>query len=506
MADSGNKIEQRKQEAYKLKKRNQKRANRKFRPSALKKLIAIICAVVIVLVGCCAAFLNSGFARRIIPAAKIGSEKISAAEYSYYYNSSFTSYYQTMASYFGEQYVGIDMTKSLKDQAYDEDLSYADYFSNDALTSLQFVTAVSSEAKKAGFTLSAEEQERFDSQVADVTKAAEDAGMSIDKYVAQLCGKGYTMDMYKNILHNELLAYDYRAEKEASFTYDASALETYYQEHKDDFDKADYRYVLFSAQEATEDQEAVTLEEAKAQAEAFMDGITNEVQYSAKAEAKAKETDENGTDTSKRTNVTKSSVDSIDANLGSWVFDAARGVEEVGLVERADGTGYYVAMVVTPAHREEYHTANVRHILINVNDNVTEDEARAKAEEIYEEWKNGEATEESFAALANEHSEDTGSNTNGGLYENVYPGEMVTAFDQWVFYAGHKAGDTALIETEYGYHIMYYVSENENEKWAEDVESTLRSEDYNAWYDDILVNYQIKPNWLGMKLRKEPIG
>ncbi len=505
MAKSVNKIEQRKQEAYKLHKRNQKRAGRKLRPSAVKKLIAIICAVVIVLAGSCAAFLNSGLARRVIAAATIGNEKISAAEYSYYYNSSYQSYYQTMTSYFGADNVGIDTTKSLKSQQYSEDQSYADYFSDDALSSLQFVTALASEAKKAGYTLSEDEQERYDTQIDTIVQGAKDAGLSEDKYVAQLCGKGYTMDMYKKILHDELLAYDYRNEKESSFTYEAADVDTYYQEHKEDFDKADFRYLLFSAQDATEDQEAVTLEEAKAQAEAFMDGITSEVQYSAKAEAKAQETDENGTDTTKRTNVTKSSITAIDENLGNWVFDATRKAEEVGLVERADGTGYYVVMVVTPAHREEYHTANVRHILITVNEEVTEDDARAKAEEIYKEWQDGEATEDSFAALANEHSEDTGSNTNGGLYEGVYPGEMVTAFDQWVFYAGHKPGDTAIIETEYGFHIMYYVSESENEKWFDDVDTAMRSEDYNNWYDEILKNYQIKENWLGKKLRTEPI-
>ena len=506
MANSGNKIEQRKQEAYKLKKRNQKRDQRKLRPSAVKRLIAIICAAVVVVAGICAVFLNSSLARRIIPAAKIGKEKISAAEYSYYYNSSFTSYYQMMASYFGEEYVGIDMTQSLTEQKFDEDRSYADYFSEDALSSLQFVTALSSEAKKAGFTLTEETQERYDSQIESIEQAAQDAGMSVDKYIVKLCGKGYTMDIYKNLLYNELLASDYRTEKEASFTYEQVDIDTYYQTHKDDFDKADFRYVFFGAQEATEDQEAVTLEEAKAQAEAFMDGITNEVQYSAKAEAKAQETDETATDNSKRTNVTKSSVTSIDQNLGDWVFDASRSTEEIGLVERADGTGYYVAMVVTPAHREEYHTVNVRHILFKETDEMTDDEARAKAEEVYEEWKNGEATEESFAALANEYSADTGSNTNGGLYEDVYPGEMVTAFDQWLFYSGHKAGDTAIIGTEYGHHIMYYVSESENEKWVDDVESAMRSEDYNAWYDEILTQYPIKTKWLGTKLRTEPIG
>ena len=45
--------------------------------------------------------------------------------------------------------------------------------------------------------------------------------------------------------------------------------------------------------------------------------------------------------------------------------------------------------------------------------------AKIKAEQILDDWKNGDATEDSFAELAKTYSDDTGSNTNGGLYEAV---------------------------------------------------------------------------------------
>lgn len=44
-------------------------------------------------------------------------------------------------------------------------------------------------------------------------------------------------------------------------------------------------------------------------------------------------------------------------------------------------------------------------------------EAAQKAQDILDEWKAGDATEDSFAALANEYSQDPGSNTTGGLNE-----------------------------------------------------------------------------------------
>lgn len=114
--------------------------------------------------------------------------------------------------------------------------------------------------------------------------------------------------------------------------------------------------------------------------------------------------------------------------------------------------------------------STVRHILIqpegttDENNNVTySDEAKAvayeEAERILEEWKSGEATEESFAELANTYSQDGGSNTTGGLYEGVnVDASFVEEFKAWAADATRKEGDTEIVETQFGYHIMYFVS------------------------------------------------
>ena len=111
---------------------------------------------------------------------------------------------------------------------------------------------------------------------------------------------------------------------------------------------------------------------------------------------------------------------------------------------------------------------DVRHILImpegatsdTVRTETFSDEAWAasekRAQEILEAWKKGEMTEESFAALAGEHSEDSGSVNNGGLYEDVSEGQMVTEFNDWCFDAGRQPGDFDIVKTDFGYHIMYF--------------------------------------------------
>lgn len=129
---------------------------------------------------------------------------------------------------------------------------------------------------------------------------------------------------------------------------------------------------------------------------------------------------------------------------------------------------------------------SVRHILIQPENGTTDEEGyttyseedwaacQAEAQAILDEWLNGDATEDTFAALANLYSEDTGSNTNGGLYTEVTEGQMVDEFDYWLFYGEHEYGDYGLIRTTYGYHLMFFVGLDEI--WSVETENLIISE------------------------------
>ena len=59
-----------------------------------------------------------------------------------------------------------------------------------------------------------------------------------------------------------------------------------------------------------------------------------------------------------------------------------------------------------------------------------------------------------------EHSADPGSNTNGGLYTEVMQGDMVPEFDAWCFDEARQVGDTAVVRTDLGFHVMYFSGSN----------------------------------------------
>lgn len=148
----------------------------------------------------------------------------------------------------------------------------------------------------------------------------------------------------------------------------------------------------------------------------------------------------------------------------------------------------YINITPTAQQLEDYYTANqelfetygigkdsgamvdVRHILIcpeggTLNEETNEtvysklewENCLKEAEAVYDQWKKGEASEESFAALANEKSEDGGSNTNGGLYTGITKDtSFIEPFLEWCMDESRKVGDTGIVKTDYGYHIMYF--------------------------------------------------
>ena len=170
-------------------------------------------------------------------------------------------------------------------------------------------------------------------------------------------------------------------------------------------------------------------------------------------------------------------------------------------------------------HEEEYASqgitrdgvyVDVRHILVlpegaTVETIYTEtfsDEAWAvgekNANDILNQWLSGEASEETFAALAAEFSQDPGSSSNGGLYTDVYVGMMVEEFENWCFDEGRKVGDYGIVKTALGYHIMYF--SGSRPIWQSQVESDLLGERGMAMITAATEKYELTVDYSAITL------
>ena len=152
--------------------------------------------------------------------------------------------------------------------------------------------------------------------------------------------------------------------------------------------------------------------------------------------------------------------------------------------------------------QDDTPVVNVRHILIRpeaAEDGTITDAAWAAAEQeanrILNEWKSGEATEESFGVLATTYTADTGSQSTGGLYEDVYPGQMVPTFNDWCFDETRQSGDTGVVKADYGYHIMYYVSQGDYAYWHKACEEAVMTTKLQKMNEDMMAKFELKADF-----------
>lgn len=185
-----------------------------------------------------------------------------------------------------------------------------------------------------------------------------------------------------------------------------------------------------------------------------------------------------------------------------WLFSSNRKVGDSYQYEKC------VVYILSTAALPEINTINIRHILIQPK---TDDEKTAitaatdaqwaaaleKANSIVAEFNAGDKTAESFGVLAEKYTADEGSKDNGGLYEDVYPGQMIQTFNNWCFTDGRVQGDVAIVKTEVGYHIMYFAGATDNIVWEKLVQNELPTE--ISLEESIIDSYEVKVSWFGSR-------
>ena len=484
---------------------SEKAAHADQKQAAYKRKVRTYTAIGVVVVVLVAALLiwNSGFFQSRATAATIGDNQLSVGELGYYYQN---ARYKYAASGM------IDSNIPDDEQIYNEEegTTYRDFFLETALENARNNYAIYEAAIAAGHTQD-EIQEDLDASIEAMKTAASNSSYTYKSYLVANYGKYMTPAIYEKITAMTLLSNLYANEVAEEFfhSYTEEELEAYYEEHPDDVDEIEYSYLYFTpadvedtdedgnelTEEEIEELETQALADAKDKAEqalaAYQDGETDVA-----ALIEEYEPNTSGDHT----------VATGTANISSGYQEELLALDEgeAALVENGE-SGYYVVIFHSRGRNEDL-TADVRHILFRAETTTNEDgdtvaptdeawaAALAEAEEVLAQYEAGDKTAESFGELADEYSEDTGSNTNGGLYEAVAQGEFVEELDEWMFEGDRQPGDVELIRHEgdvestsayWGYHIIYFQGWDEAE-WMQTVRSQLQSEDYTQWQEGLV--------------------
>ncbi len=475
-----------------------------------RKILTIVAVILVaaIIITPLSLFAN-GSIYRIAKVATVGDENFSVAEYNYYFYTAYITTYNNIRSTYGDyaSYV-LDKDKPLSEQKYSDELTWADYFKQSALSNMRNVAMLCAEAEKAGFSFDEKQQTELKSMIDAAGTTASNYGYSTAAYLSTAYGSGMTEKIFERCVTMSYTAEVYAQSLIGAMTYTKDQLQARYDANPNNYDTVSFHMFLVPSVVAEGGTEEQAMAAAKVNADEMAANVKTTAEFAGyvrklcTADTLANYEDDNATI---QHYIKHSAVSSYE--FGDWLFDTARVAGDT-YVAAASG-GYQVVMFLD---REDthYNLVNVRHILIAPEkDKATgaaTDEtwaaAEEKAKQLLADWKAGDATEDSFAKLATENTADTGSSSNGGLYQNVYKGQTVSAFNDWCFDPSRAPGDTGIVKTSYGYHIMYYIGEGQ-EYWTSALTSELQSEDYRAWQDEKLAQYPITTNAAALRLGRK---
>lgn len=530
--------EERKARLAKAAKKNAKglETGRKIKGIA-KKVVSIVIVAAIV-VGALAILDNYlGTSERFTTAVKIGNQKISTAQFNYYYKMQYqqiTYYADYYTQNYGYNLTGYDTSLSPDAQTtQDEDgneISWADQFRKNALDQAQYVLSFYKEAVAAGVTLSEDEENEINETINNYRESAASSNFSLNAYLRNAFGSGFNEKVFKKQLQMESLAKKFAEQKQNELT-DAvtdEQIQKVYDADKKSYDYTDVRYYKFALEVAVEGEDPIDNSDKIAEAKDVFSKITANDEASFKSaveEYESKDAEEVKEETPAETEETAETADAAeeaeasepaeaeeenDATLykhtsystlqtaigdeaADWAFDEARKEGEVKFFESESAC--VIVYIVRPDYAS--NSIAVRHCLVQFE---TDDEsstptaeqekaALEKAEKLLKEWEDGDATEDSFAKMATDNTDDPGSASNGGLYDEVRLGDMVAEFEDWCFDASRKPGDTGLVKTTYGYHIMYFVKNNKDDfDWKNTIKETEGNDAFTSFQDELIAN------------------
>lgn len=472
-------------------------------------------------------------------AVTIGEHELTSVEFNYFYIDAINNYCNQYSSYIS--YI-LNVNAPLSSQVYDKtnNITWADAFVTMATNNAKSTYALYDEAVKVGHKLTEAEQASIETMFTNLEKNSKDYGYrNANAYLADVYGNGAGMDTYREYYEINALADSYYQAYADGLTYTDAAMREYEANKMVEFNSYSFATYYINYQsflETKKDEDGKTIAATEEEKEAAREAAKKA------AEDLAAIKFENLDDFDKAIQALPFNKDNMDAkctrsedilysNVNTLFRDWLTGkvVEEdndtktgekeedeeeeapvyedrtegqMTVIENAttasDGTktinGYYVIRYGS-VNDNVFKLKDVRHLLVAFEGGTynsttqkmeyTDAEKKAAkdaAQALLDQWNAGVKTEESFAELANKESDD-GDGTTGGLYEKVYPGQMVEAFNDWCFDANRKVGDVELVETEFGWHIIYFVGDNEMNYRDFMISNTMRNEDVAEWHE-----------------------
>lgn len=461
----------------------QKRQEQKKKDQRDKKIGTVVGVVLVVALVCLiASFPIRSYMMVHQNFIEINGEEISRVEFDYNYNVVKNNYMDQYGSYMA--YFGLDVNSDLSTQQYSDNLSWQDYFEQQTVDSMLRSKALKAQAEAAGFTYDVDaEYANFKQGVADKAK---EQGVSEKELLQQMYGSLATFGRIEKFAKESIYVNAFYTQVSDEKAPTDDAIQTYYEEHTQDYDSVDYYQTVIKAELPTEPTElADPVEETDSTDTTSSEDTAYQPSDAeiekAMADAKALTADAEDKVTTDGELKEGGKYSGTSSLIRDWLYDASRKEGDSTIIEDNNGHQYYVISFVK-RYLDQTPSADL-HIIMATDGN---------GQTILDDWKNGDATEESFAALADLHNEGTSLSAEGGLYEKVTPSGTYASIAEWMSEEGRTAGDTTVIDTEDGnQYVVYYVKANDPE-WKLTVRSQVLSDTMEQYLQDISADFAVE--------------
>lgn len=457
------------------------------------RIVALVLALVVLIVIGVWVLFKFGVPQRSLAAFNVNGEKVTATEANVVMAFHAAQQFQMQMMYVPENQAILDR------DAGDGVHTLRDVLIDQSVAEIKYDRTLAQQMEADGFQLSEEDQDNLNLSVQSLEdqflQQAQQAQVSVPIYLESTFGPGVKMDDIKAHYERSMRVRMYLADHFEKVEVTEEAIDTYYEEHKNELDYVNFYLAEFAADYETDADDA-TKEAAIEKVQATAEDMVSRLEGDANFYELALELNENETlktALQKNPDSVHHMFDLYQSNrapavVRDWLFDEARTPGETAVLESGDSR--YVVLFESRS-RADLQPYTVRHILITADRNQAAnaeiDLAREKAEDLLQQYRDGEQTEEAFAALAIEHSED-GNASQGGIYENVNAHDMVTEFERWALDPARKEGDTTIVQTQYGFHVMYFVRHDMEADpfWKQVAREGVAGDETIVWRDAIL--------------------
>ena len=150
------------------------------------------------------------------------------------------NYYVEQYGEYAVYYLGIDLEKPLSEQAYkaDSNMTWEQYFLEDALYAWHRYQALADEAKKVGYQMPAEYQKNFAEMRSSMEKSAKDSGFeSVDAMLQADLGSTVTFDDYYSYMEMYYLGNLYFSDLTSKLVFTDAELDAFYEKNKESLEQ-----------------------------------------------------------------------------------------------------------------------------------------------------------------------------------------------------------------------------------------------------------------------------